>query len=155
MGARTVRGEDKPLYTFTIVTTASNEQLGFLHDRMPVILPTEKAIATWLGLDAKPKSEADVKKGDDVDDTWSFEVAKLLRPLQSELECYKVPKEVGKVGNSDPSFILPIEERKDGLRAFFSKQKQPKQRQGRTRVQPADIEKLKRHQKGRGTLFAR
>ncbi|EST06327.1 Protein of unknown function DUF159 [Kalmanozyma brasiliensis GHG001] len=119
-------GEDKPLYTFTIVTTASNSQLGFLHDRMPVILPDEKAIATWLGLDAEPKTEADVKKGDDVDDTWSWEVAKLLRPLQSELECYKVPKEVGKVGNSDPSFILPIEERKDGLRAFFNKQKHSK-----------------------------
>lgn len=119
-------GENKPLYSFTIVTTASNSQLGFLHDRMPVILPTEQAISTWLGLDAKPKSEDEVKKGDDVDDTWSFEVAKLLRPLQSELECYKVPKEVGKVGNSDPSFIMPIEERKDGIKAFFAKQKQDK-----------------------------
>ncbi|SPO21808.1 uncharacterized protein UTRI_01300_B [Ustilago trichophora] len=119
-------GENKPLYSFTIVTTASNSQLGFLHDRMPVILPNEQAISTWLGLDARPKSENEVKKGDDVDDTWSFEVAKLLRPLQSELECYKVPKEVGKVGNSHPSFILPIEERKDGLKAFFAKQNQSK-----------------------------
>ncbi|TKY85041.1 hypothetical protein EX895_006121 [Sporisorium graminicola] len=120
-------GEDKPLYTFSIVTTASNSQLGFLHDRMPVILPTAEAISTWLGLDANPKTDSEVKKGVDVDDTWSSEVAKLLRPLQSELECYKVPTEVGKVGNSDPSFILPVEERKDGLRAFFAKQKQPKQ----------------------------
>lgn len=120
-------GEDKPLYTFTVVTTASNEQLGFLHDRMPVILPNEKAIATWLGSNAELKSEEDVKKGDDVDDSWGLEVAKLLRPLQSELECYKVPTEVGKVDNSDPSFILPIEGRKDGLKAFFNKQKQPKQ----------------------------
>ncbi|SJX61149.1 uncharacterized protein SRS1_12371 [Sporisorium reilianum f. sp. reilianum] len=120
-------GEDKPLYTFTIVTTASNSQLGFLHDRMPVILPTAQAISTWLGMDAKPKTDSEVKKGVEVDDSWSFEVAKLLRPLQSELECYKVPKEVGKVGNSDPSFILPIEERKDGLKAFFAKQKQSKQ----------------------------
>lgn len=120
-------GEDKPLYTFTIVTTASNSQLGFLHDRMPVILPTAEAISTWLGMDAEPKSDAEVKKGVELDDSWSFEVAKLLRPLQSELECYKVPKEVGKVGNSDPSFILPIEGRKDGLKAFFAKQKQPNQ----------------------------
>lgn len=119
-------GEDKPLYTFTIVTTASNEQLGFLHDRMPVILPTAQAISTWLGLDAKPRPESQVKKGEDVDDSWTLEVAKLLRPLKSELDCYKVPKEVGKVGNSDPSFILPVEERKDGLKAFFAKQQQPK-----------------------------
>ncbi len=119
-------GEDKPLYTFTIVTTASNDQLGFLHDRMPVILPTKEAIATWLGLGAEPKSDAQVKDGMNVDDSWSTEVAKLLRPLQGELECYKVPKEVGKVGNSDPSFLLPVEERKDGLKAFFAKQKQAK-----------------------------
>ncbi|KAJ1032580.1 hypothetical protein NDA16_000603 [Ustilago loliicola] len=117
-------GEDKPLYTFTIVTTASNDQLGFLHDRMPVILPTSGAIATWLGLYAEPRPESAVKKGDEVDDSWTLDVAKLLRPLKSELECYKVPKEVGKVGNSDPSFILPVEERKDGLKAFFNKQKQ-------------------------------
>jgi putative SOS response-associated peptidase YedK len=119
-------GEDKPLYTFTIVTTASNDQLGFLHDRMPVILPTQEAIATWLGLGAEPKSDAQVKEGMNVDDSWSTEVAKLLRPLQAELECYKVPKEVGKVGNSDPSFLLPVEERRDGLKAFFAKQTQAK-----------------------------
>lgn len=117
-------GEDKPLYTFTIVTTASNDQLGFLHDRMPVILPTSEAIATWLGLYAEPRPESAVKKGEKVEDSWGLDVAKLLRPLKSELECYKVPKEVGKVGNSDPSFILPVEERKDGLKAFFNKQKQ-------------------------------
>ncbi len=117
-------GEDKPLYTFTIVTTASNDQLGFLHDRMPVILPNEEAISTWLGLGVEPKSESQVKKGQEVDDSWTVDVMKLLRPLKGELECYKVPKEVGKVGNSDPSFILPVEERKDGLKAFFAKQQQ-------------------------------
>ncbi|PWZ03058.1 DUF159-domain-containing protein, partial [Testicularia cyperi] len=108
-------GEDKPLYTFTIVTTGSNDQLEFLHDRMPVILPDAQAIATWLGLGHKGKPDHE-------DDTWDIETAKLLRPLRSPLDCYKVPREVGKVGNSDPSFILPIEERKDGLRAFFAKQ---------------------------------
>ncbi|SNX82456.1 uncharacterized protein MEPE_01162 [Melanopsichium pennsylvanicum] len=123
--------EDKPLYTFTIVTTASNHQLGFLHDRMPVILPTDEAISTWLGLNAEPKSEKQVKEGGNMDDTWSTEVAKLLRPLQGELECYKVPKEVGKVGNNDSSFILPVEERRDGLKALFNKQKQQPMAKGR------------------------
>ncbi|KAI3477155.1 hypothetical protein L1887_61149 [Cichorium endivia] len=90
---------------------------------MPVILPTQEAIATWLGLGAEPKSDAQVKEGMNVDDSWSTEVAKLLRPLQAALECYKVPKEGWQGRHSDPSFLLPVEERRDGLKAFFAKQK--------------------------------
>ena len=33
-----------------------------------------------------------------------------------------VPKEVGKVGTESPTFIQPITERKDGIRAMFAKQ---------------------------------
>ncbi|SPO39783.1 uncharacterized protein PSFLO_05264 [Pseudozyma flocculosa] len=109
--------EDRPpLYTFTIITTSVNDQLDFLHDRMPVILPDAHSIATWLGLGQGDK-----------EDTWTPEVARLLRPLKKPLECYKVPREVGRVGNDDPGFILPIESRRDGLKAFFSKQQQAKQ----------------------------
>jgi hypothetical protein len=36
---------------------------------------------------------------------------------------YRVPTEVGKVGNDDPSFIHPVSERKDGIEAMFSKQR--------------------------------
>jgi len=35
---------------------------------------------------------------------------------------YPVPKEVGKVGAEDPSFILPVSQRKDGIAAMFKKQ---------------------------------
>lgn len=36
-------------YTYTIITTDSNKQLNFLHDRMPVILENgSDALRTWL-----------------------------------------------------------------------------------------------------------
>src|SRR5882762_1283568 len=37
---------------------------------------------------------------------------------------YQVPKEVGKVGTESPTFIEPIANRKDGIQAMFSRQKQ-------------------------------
>ena len=38
---------DKVVRTFTIITTRPNEQLGWLHDRMPVVVP-EDAWGRWL-----------------------------------------------------------------------------------------------------------
>ncbi|BEJ17438.1 hypothetical protein CspHIS471_0608390 [Cutaneotrichosporon sp. HIS471] len=35
---------------------------------------------------------------------------------------FPVVPEVGKIGKSDPSYILPVAERKDGIRSFFAKQ---------------------------------
>jgi hypothetical protein len=35
---------------------------------------------------------------------------------------YAVSKEVGKVGTESPSFIEPVAERRDGIKAMFSKQ---------------------------------
>ncbi|KAK0534767.1 hypothetical protein OC842_002549 [Tilletia horrida] len=108
-------GESEDLYTFTIITTSSNAQLDFLHDRMPVILPDADAIALWLGLPSKSKSK---KEGE----TGLADVAKLLKPFdRGELQCYRVPPEVGKVGNSDPKFILPVADRKDGIMAAFGR----------------------------------
>jgi hypothetical protein len=37
---------------------------------------------------------------------------------------YQVPKEVGRVGTESPTFIEPIANRKDGIQAMFSRQKQ-------------------------------
>lgn len=36
---------------------------------------------------------------------------------------YAVPTEVGKVGTESESFLEPVETRKDGIEAMFSKQK--------------------------------
>ena len=84
---------EEPTETFSIVTTSSNKQLAFLHERMPVILPDHDAIATWL----------DTSSGE-----WTKEHAALLKPFADPdgLECYAVTPEVGKVGNNSSDFII-------------------------------------------------
>lgn len=99
------------LYTYSIITTDSNKQIRFLHDRMPVILESgSEEIRTWLDPDRT---------------TWSKELQSLLRPYEVELEIYPVPKEVSKVGNNSPSFIVPVDskENKNNIANFFADQK--------------------------------
>lgn len=123
--------DEQEVYSFTVITTESNKQLNFLvshfckrmpifyfyfvlmliilywqHDRMPVILPDSQAIMTWLG--ARPAS--------------SKEVCSLLKPYEAgDLDIYPVPREIGKVGNDNDSFILPVSSRKDGIAAAFGR----------------------------------
>ncbi|RYP77155.1 hypothetical protein DL770_007105 [Monosporascus sp. CRB-9-2] len=95
-------------YTYTIITTESNKQLSFLHDRMPVILENgSDALRTWL---------------DPGRHEWSAELQALLRPFEGELDVYPVSKEVGKVGNNSPSFIIPLDskENKNNIANFFA-----------------------------------
>ncbi|KAI5817460.1 hypothetical protein BZA77DRAFT_262352 [Pyronema omphalodes] len=94
-----------PTRTFTILTTTSNPHLQFLHDRMPVIL-TASQVPLWL----------------DTNKSWSPELEALLKPYEGELVTYQVTQEVGKVGNSEPGFIVPVKERKDGIMEAFKKQ---------------------------------
>ena len=104
-------GSEDKHYTYTIITTDSNKQLSFLHDRMPVVLENgSDAIRTWL----------DPKRSE-----WSKELQSLLKPFDGELECYPVSKEVGKVGNNSPTFIVPVAstENKNNIANFFSNAK--------------------------------
>jgi hypothetical protein len=99
------------LYTYSIITTDSNKQLNFLHDRMPVILDNgSDAVRTWL---------------DPNRTEWSKELQSLLKPYDGELECYPVSKDVGKVGNNSPSFLVPIDsaENKSNIANFFGNQR--------------------------------
>ncbi|KAK4148962.1 embryonic stem cell-specific 5-hydroxymethylcytosine-binding protein [Chaetomidium leptoderma] len=99
----------KKNYTFTVITTDSNKQLQFLHDRMPVILdPGSEALWRWLD---PGRSE------------WSKDLQAVLRPFAGELEVYPVSKEVGKVGNNSPSFVIPVasRENKGNIANFFAK----------------------------------
>jgi hypothetical protein len=101
----------EPLFTYTIITTESNQQLSFLHDRMPVILDNgSDAIRTWL---------------DPNRTEWSNDLQSLLKPYDGELECYQVSKDVGKVGNNSPSFLVPINsaENKSNIANFFDNQR--------------------------------
>ncbi|KAM0424671.1 hypothetical protein ACHAPT_010197, partial [Fusarium lateritium] len=107
-------GSEDKIYTYTIITTDSNEQLKFLHSRMPVILnPHSSAVKTWL---------------DPSRYQWSIDLQSLLKPFGGELEVYPVTKEVGKVGNNSPSFILPLDskENKSSITNFFANDKQKK-----------------------------
>lgn len=102
---------EEKLYTYTIITTDSNKQLSFLHDRMPVILdPGTEAIKIWL---------------DPQRNKWSKELQSLLIPFKGELECYPVTTEVGKVGNNSPNFIVPVDskENKKNIANFFGNAK--------------------------------
>lgn len=78
---------------------------------MPVILENgSEALRTWLD----PKLT-----------TWTPELQSLLKPYDGELECYPVSKDVGKVGNNSPSFLIPIDskENKNNIANFFGNQK--------------------------------
>ncbi|EFE33410.1 uncharacterized protein ARB_07770 [Trichophyton benhamiae CBS 112371] len=123
-----VKYEDsgEKLYTYTVITTSSNPQLKFLHDRMPVILdPGSKAMAAWL---------------DPHTTTWTKELQSLLKPYEGELETYPVSKDVGKVGNNSPSFIVPLDskENKSNIANFFQGKGQKK---GKTEVPETKLEK--------------
>ncbi|KID62729.1 DUF159 domain protein, partial [Metarhizium hybridum] len=101
-------GSDEKLYTYTIITTDSNKQLKFLHDRMPVIFdPGSDHITQWL---------------DPARHEWSRELQSLLKPFAGELDVYPVTKDVGKVGNNSPSFIVPLDSKqnKSNIANFFS-----------------------------------
>ena len=103
--------EGEKLYTYTIITTDSNKQLKFLHDRMPVILePGSENMRVWL---------------DPTTVGWNKELQGMLKPFQGELEIYPVDKAVGKVGNNSPSFVVPVDskENKKNIANFFGTQK--------------------------------
>lgn len=98
-------------YTYTIITTDSNKQLKFLHDRMPVILsPASDTLKTWL---------------DPGRYEWSKDLQDCLKPFDGELEVYPVSKEVGKVGNNSPNFVIPVasKENKRNIANFFANAK--------------------------------
>jgi hypothetical protein len=76
---------------------------------MPVILENgSEELRTWL----------DPKRS-----TWSKELQSLLKPFKGELEIYPVSKDVGKVGNNSPTFIIPVAstENKSNIANFFAK----------------------------------
>ncbi|KAM3516386.1 hypothetical protein NHJ13051_009962, partial [Beauveria bassiana] len=75
-------GSDEKQYTFSIITTDSNKQLKFLHDRMPVIMePGSDAMRRWLDPNRYK---------------WTKELQFLLQPFAGDVEVYPVSKGVGK-----------------------------------------------------------
>ncbi len=74
--------------SFTIITTTPNEEMQWVHDRMPVILPTDGLQKKWLS------------------DSPLNEVLALLKPIENDsLRVYPVSDKLNKVGyNSSDLF---------------------------------------------------
>jgi hypothetical protein len=93
---------------------------------MPVILePNSEAWNAWLD----PKRT-----------TWSKELQAALKPYEGDLDCYQVSKEVGKVGNNSPDFIVPVDskENKSNIANFFGNAK-TKKTEPEPKVKPEPI----------------
>ena len=87
---------------------------------MPVILePGSEAMKTWL---------------DPNRTNWSNQLQSLLKPYEGKLECYPVSKEVGKVGNNSPDFIVPIDSKqnKKNIANFFANAEEKGSSKGKT-----------------------
>lgn len=104
-------GAQNSVWSYTVITTDSNKQLNFLHDRMPVIMENgSEELRAWL----------DPKR-----DTWNGELQSMLKPFKGELEVYPVSSEVGKVGNNSERFIIPVDSTKNkaNIANFFANAK--------------------------------
>lgn len=78
---------------------------------MPVILENgSEQMRTWL----------DPKRTE-----WSKELQSLLKAFDGELDCFPVVKDVGKVGNNSPTFIVPVDstQNKSNIANFFANAK--------------------------------
>ncbi|KAG6852470.1 hypothetical protein C0991_011709, partial [Blastosporella zonata] len=101
-----LEGHTTPLWTFSIITTAARHDFEWLHSRQPVILSTRAALDAWLDTSSQ---------------CWTPQLSKLVQPFSDAthpLQCYQVPKEIGKVGSESSAFIEPITGREDDLPAI-------------------------------------
>jgi putative SOS response-associated peptidase YedK len=93
------RDEDgQPLESCTIITTAPNEMMASIHDRMPAIIEP-RDYGKWLNPDTP---------------------IELLRPLlepipSAELDAHEVDAKVGRPTNNSPDCMEPIKPTKDSL----------------------------------------
>ncbi|KAL6209030.1 hypothetical protein ACLB2K_019973 [Fragaria x ananassa] len=98
--------EGEKIYTFTIITTPSSSALGWLHDRMPVVLGDKESVDTWL--DGSSASNFD----------------KLLKPYEGpDLVWYPVTPAMGKVSFDGPECSNEIKLKTDSTKSitkFFS-----------------------------------
>ena len=81
-------GPDQTVQTFTIVTTSAVDRMGWLHDRMPVIIPPDR-YDEWL----KGTAGTDLLTG----------------YLGEDLIAEPVSPIVGNVKNDSPECVVPIE----------------------------------------------
>ncbi len=92
----------QPVYSFSIVTTAANDFMAEIHDRMPVILDY-RDLDHWLDPDVHEPER----------------VQPLVRPCPSDwLAAYEVPPSVNSVRNKAPDVLQPLTSRDDDWPTF-------------------------------------
>jgi len=79
--------EGEILYTFTILTTSSSSTLGWLHDRMPVILGDKESMDTWLFGSPSSKFETVLKPYEGADLVWYPVTSAMGKPSFDGPEC--------------------------------------------------------------------
>ncbi|TNC39177.1 SOS response-associated peptidase [Mumia zhuanghuii] len=80
------------LWTFTIITTTATDELGRIHDRAPMLVPSDKW-GTWLDPDLDDKDR----------------LGELLVPAApGALEAYPVSTSVNNVRNNGPELMEPV-----------------------------------------------
>ena len=100
---------------------------------MPVILEhNSSAMRTWL---------------DPSTVEWNSHLQSLLKPFDGDLDIYPVRKEVGKVGNDSPDFIVPLDsaDNKSNIANFFTTPKKEKVTKDKENMGSADCNLEKKH----------
>lgn len=80
------------LWSAAVLTTAAEDALGHLHDRMPLVLERDRW-AAWLDPDSSQVNEL---------------AGLLVRAAPGRLEAYPVSAAVGDVANNGPALIQPL-----------------------------------------------
>ncbi len=89
--------EERPIHSFSIITTSPNKLMEGIHDRMPVILPREDE-EVWLR-DQNPEL-----------------LQKLLVPFDdAKMEVYSISKKVNSPRNNGPELVVPVAEESHAL----------------------------------------
>jgi putative SOS response-associated peptidase YedK len=79
-----------PHKSFSILTTAPNDDMSGIHDRMPVILDRDEE-AHWLDPDAELE-----------------DLQLLLNPYDGDMLKHEVDRAVGNVKNNSPELVIPL-----------------------------------------------
>ena len=79
----------KPIYTFTILTVDSNELIGKIHNRMPLIIDKEN-YEIWLNPEKNEKEMKEIMQPTDSEKIDMYEVSTVVNnPDNDFLECIK------------------------------------------------------------------
>lgn len=85
---------DRFRWTCTVITTSAEDSVGHIHDRMPLMVESERW-ADWL--DPRPREKSDL-------------LELLIPAAPGRLEAYPVSAAVGNVRNNGPELIEPLPE---------------------------------------------